>query len=457
MIVNSNKSARVSNAMTSADRLLQDGLADGALAVVEGALAHSPGQIDLLAQRAAILVELRRFDEAVSQAEAILSEVPDQLLALNALAVSFVEFNRIGDAFAVFRRAFALAPTNPRVLANYGNFLSYAGVHDVAVAAFDAASSLAPDDREIGVNRGMSLLRAGLFQAGWQAFEQRRRHRDPLELEGVAVLPPLSLAPSVAGKRIVIFHEQGFGDSLQFLRYVPLLAAQGAEVFLRMPPELHRIAATVDGCVGIVGPEGPIAAVDFVLPMMSLPLVFATDLATIPSAIPYLKADVIAVAQWREVLSSLPRPWVGLVWAGSPKGGLDHRRSLPFAAISPIFDHAAGFVNLQLGEAGRQWAPPKHTATVDPTRALTDFADTAALLEALDLVISVDTSTVHLAGALGRPVWVLDRFDSCWRWLSARSDSPWYPALRLFRQPKPGDWASVVKAAAIALREEPKY
>ena len=121
--------------------------------------------------------------------------------------------------------------------------------------------------------------------------------------------------------------------------------------------------------------------------------------------------------------------------------------------MAPIFDRAAGFVNLQLGEAGRQWIPPKHAATFDPTAALTDFADTAALLEVLDLVISVDTSTVHMAGALGRPVWVLDRFDSCWRWLSARDDSPWYPSLRLFRQPRHGDWPAVVAAATAALRQ----
>ena len=453
MIVDIGKSAHHGDAIAAAEGLLGQGDAEGALAIVDRALAGTPGQIDLLSQRAALLVDLRRFDAAIGQAEAILAESPDQLVALNALAVSLVELNRLGEAFAVFRRAFSLAPTNPRILANYANFLSYAGVHDAAVAAYEAASSLAPDDREIGVNRGISLLRLGQFPAGWQAFEQRRRHRDPLELEGVAALPPLSSAPSLARKRIVVFHEQGFGDSLQFLRYVPLLAARGAQVFLRMPPELRRIAATVAGCAGVIGTQEPIASVDFVLPMMSLPLVFATDLATIPSEVPYLKADAVAVAGWRAVLSSLPRPWIGLVWAGSPKGGLDHRRSLPFAAMAPIFDRAAGFVNLQLGEAGRQWIPPKHAATFDPTAALTDFADTAALLEVLDLVISVDTSTVHMAGALGRPVWVLDRFDSCWRWLSARDDSPWYPSLRLFRQPRHGDWPAVVAAATAALRQ----
>ncbi len=435
--------------------LLEAGHAEAALAIIDRALGGAPGQIELLAQRSAVLLDMRRFDEAIAQAEAVLSRVPDQLLALNALAVSLVELNRLGDAFAVFRRAFALAPTNPRVLANYGNFLSYAGVHDVAVAAFEAAASLAPDDREIEVNRGMSLLRAGRFSSGWQAFERRRRHCDPLELEGVPVLPPLSLVPALTDRTLLIFHEQGFGDSLQFLRYVPLLAARGARVLLRMPPELRRIAASVDGCAGIVGPQERVAGVDFVLPMMSLPLVFATDAATIPGHTPYLHGNPEAIARWRAALSPLPRPWIGLVWAGSPKGGLDHRRSMPFAALTPLFDLAAGFVSLQIGTAGSQWAPPAHAATRDPTDSLKDFADTAALVAALDLVISVDTSTAHLAGALGRPVWVIDRFDSCWRWLSGRADSPWYPTLRLFRQPKPGDWTSAVAGVVAAFKEQP--
>lgn len=433
--------------------LVEDGSADHALALLDRALALSPGETDLLVQRAAILVELRRFDDAIVAAEAVLSREPDQLTALNALAVSLVEQNRPGDAFAVFRRAFALAPTNPRVLANYGNFLSYAGVHDVAIAAFEAAASLAPEDPEIGVNRGMVLLRAGAFAGGWDGFEQRRRVRDPLELDGVAILPPLSSIPSLDGKTIVIFHEQGFGDSLQFLRYVPLLAAYGARVFLRMPPELRRIAASVEGCAGVVGPEDPVPGVDFVLPMMSLARVFATDLDTIPAHLPYLTADPAASARWQAALSALPRPRIGLVWAGSPRGGLDHRRSMPFTALRPVFDVGAGFVNLQIGPAAAQWAPPVGAAALDPTRALADFADTAALVAVLDLVISVDTSMVHLAGALGRPVWVIDRFDSCWRWLSGRTDSPWYPSLRLFRQPKPGDWASPVDAVLATLRE----
>lgn len=455
MISGGPTSARNVGATTELAALLEAGRGDDALAIVDQALGQTPGQVGLLAQRSAILLELRRFDEAIAEAEAVLSRVPDQLLALNALAVSLVELNRLGDAFAVFRRAFALAPTNPRVLANYGNFLSYAGVHDVAVAAFEAASSLAPDDTEIGVNRGMSLLRAARFSAGWQAFEQRRRHRDPLEVAGVPILPPLAAAPALADRTILVFHEQGFGDSLQFLRYVPLLAARGARVLLRMPPELRRIAASVEGCAGVVGPAELVAGIDFVLPMMSLPLVFATDLASIPCRIPYLHADPEVIAGWKTTLSSLPRPWIGLVWAGSPKGGLDHRRSMSFAALTPLFDLAAGFVSLQIGAAGSQWAPPAHATTLDPTHRLADFADTAALVAALDLVISVDTSTAHLAGALGRPVWVIDRFDSCWRWLSGRSDSPWYPTLRLFRQPKPGDWTSAVAGVVAALRERP--
>ena len=437
------------------DALTRDGRADEALALLDQALAQDPANIPLQAQRSAVLIELRRFDEAMVLAEEILQQQPDQLQAMNSLAVVLVEQNRLGDAFALFRRAFALHPTNARLLANYGNFLSYAGVHEAAIAAFTAAVSIAPQDREIGVNHGMCLLRAGNFDDGWAAFEQRRRHQDPLELAGTPPLPPLSTSPNLDGRNVLVFHEQGLGDSLQFIRYVPLLAARGATVLLRMPPPLTRIAGSVAGCACVVGEDDSVPDAEYVVPMMSLPRLFEANLATIPAAIPYLHADPADLAYWREAVSSLPRPRIGLVWAGSPKGGLDHRRSIGFEMLAPIFELPAGFVSLQLGEAGRQWAPPRHAAALDPTAQLRDFADTAALICSLDLVISVDTSTAHMAGALGCPVFVLDRFDSCWRWLSGRSDSPWYPSLRLFRQPKPGDWAGAIAGAVAAFKSAP--
>jgi Flp pilus assembly protein TadD len=423
---------------------------EAALAVLESALAQRPDDLDLAGLRAAILIELRRFEAAAAAAEAILATAPDHIRALNTLAVVLVEFNRLGDAFAVFRRAFALAPTNAELIANYGSFLSYAGAHDAAIAAYGAAVAIRPDDPEIAVNRGMTLLRAGHLEEGWRAFEHRRRQRDPAELAGTPPLPELATGIDLSGKAILVFHEQGFGDTLQFIRYAPMLADRGARVILRMPPALARIAARADPRIVVIGSDAAAPPVDFVAPMISLPRIFGTVLETIPAAVPYLSADPAEQARWAERLAILPRPRIGLVWAGSPVGGLDHRRSLPFEIVLPLFDLPGSFVSLQKGPAGDAWAPPPGVASLDPTAELDDFADTAAVVANLDLVIAVDTSTAHLAGALARPVWVLDRFDNCWRWLSARADSPWYPSLSLFRQPKPGDWAGAVAAARAA-------
>jgi hypothetical protein len=181
---------------------------------------------------------------------------------------------------------------------------------------------------------------------------------------------------------------------------------------------------------------------------MSLPLIFGTTLETIPADIPYLRADPALAAAWEQRLAGLPRPRVGLVWAGSPTGGLDHRRSMRFADLLPLLAVPAGFVGLQIGPAATEWAPPRDAAALYATPWIADFADTAALVDRLDLLVTVDTSVAHLAAGLGRPVWVLSRFSACWRWLMAREDSPWYPTLRVLRQPLPGQWGPPVAEAA---------
>ena len=219
-------------------------------------------------------------------------------------------------------------------------------------------------------------------------------------------------------------------------------------MLVRVPLALMRLTAAVPGVQAVVGDGEDTGPLDFQVPLMSLPLLFGTDLDSIPAATPYLTADPIAGAAWAERLAGLPRPWVGLVWAGSPTGGLDHRRSMRFAELAPILAVPAGFVSVQLGSAAAQWAPPAGVAALDAAPWLHDFADTAALMSQLDLLITVDTSVAHLAAGLGRPVWLLDRFSSCWRWLTGRTDSPWYPTLRLLRQPAPSQWSAPVAEAA---------
>jgi Flp pilus assembly protein TadD len=410
----------------------------------------APDDVEIMLLTGQILVELHRFEAAATLYRHALERAPERYEILSHLGVACFELDRYDEALTLFRRAFALAPQDGRVVANLGNFLDFAGTLDLALAAYAAATSLRPDDLEIRCNHAMALLRAGRFEEGWPLFEARRRVRDPVEANGVPRLPPLSAALDLRGRRVLLFHEQGFGDSLQMLRYVPLLAARGAIILLRMPPPLARLAG---GVAEVLDDDARPDAIDYVCPMMSLPLVFGTVLETIPAETPYLHPPAAAVAAWRETLASLPRPRIGLVWAGSPRGGLDRRRSMDFDLLRPLFDLPGSFVNLQIGGSAGQWALPQTMPGIDPTGELTDFAETAALVANLDLVISVDTSVVHLAGGVGTPVWVMNRFSSCWRWLMGREDSPWYPGMRLFRQSHPGDWDGVVERVARALGE----
>ena len=255
--------------------------------------------------------------------------------------------------------------------------------------------------------------------------------------------------------------EQGLGDTLQFCRYAPAVAAKGATVILEVPAPLKSLMRTLPGVEHVVSEYDPSRPFDFHCPLMSLPLAFGTRVETIPAPVPYLWPNPFRTSAWRERLARLGGIKVGLVWAGSARLGnpgallIDRRRSMrlqqmwPFGAIEGVT-----LVSLQKGEPASQTRPPPPGLAInDWTDELGDFADTAALIEALDLVISVDTSVAHLAGALGKPVWVLNRHDRCWRWLLDREDTPWYPTMRLFTQPRPGDWASVVRRVSGELRD----
>ena len=264
----------------------------------------------------------------------------------------------------------------------------------------------------------------------------------------------------LADKTIFLHSEQGYGDTIQFLRYVPLLASRGGRVILEVPPSLGRLAEQLQGAAQVFASGAVTPAADFFCPLLSLPRAFGTTVATIPGEVPYLAADRAAVAAWRRRLADLEGLRVGLVWAGNPRPNqpganrIDRRRSVTLGHFANLAEvPGVSFVSLQKGQAASQTrSPPPGLLVHDWTDELTDFADTAALIEALDLVISVDTSVVHLAGALGKPTWLLNRFDTCWRWLLNRDDSPWYPTLRQFRQPSPGDWNSVICGVRDALQ-----
>ncbi|WP_249782281.1 tetratricopeptide repeat protein [Bradyrhizobium sp. BR 10289] len=384
-----------------------------------------------------------RPDEAEACCREALRLKPDYAPALLNLGNALREAGRFHEAEPCFRAALARHPAWPEALNNLGTLLLDLGRPDEAIRSLRAALSQKPDYPDAHFNLGAALLLAGRFDEGWREYEWRwKQEKKKPHLRGFS--QPLWDGGEI-GDRVLLLHaEQGLGDTLQFCRFVPAIAA-GRRVVLEVQRPLVRLLAGLPGIECIIAHGDPLPPFDLHCPLLSLPLVLGTTLETIPQRTPYLQADPQRVAAWRQRVAQLDGLRVGLVWAGNQTMSGDRRRSMSLERFSELADlPGVSFVSLQKGPAARQ-SPPPGLSLHDWTDDLHDFDETAALIEALDLVIGVDTAVVHLAGALGRPVWLLNRFDRCWRWLLNRDDSPWYPSLRQFRQLQPGDWGSVLK------------
>ena len=380
---------------------------------------------------------------APTEAEAVLRPVPNTASAQHLLGMALTEQGRFQEAISHFRRATILDPIPSMAWANLGMVLKVEGRFAEALSAYDEAIQRSPDDATIRLNRAVALLHAGRWAEAWQDGDWR------LRMPGYSGLPNARLLPQhadVEGRTVLLTHEEGFGDTIQFLRYAPLLAERGAYAIARMPPQLMRIARTVPGIASVVAEDEPIPAFDWHCPMVGLPRAFGTTPKTVPPG-DYLRVP------------SLPRDTrrIGLVWAGQARpwlpgfASLDARRSAGpavFARMAEIPD--IRFVSLQMGEAAAH--PPPGLDLENPMSGVTDFADTAAIVAGLDLVVGVDTSIVHLAGAMGKPVFMLDRYDNCWRWLHGRSATPWYPSMTIFRQDRPNDWTGPMDRMVLALK-----
>jgi tetratricopeptide (TPR) repeat protein len=383
---------------------------------------------------------------------------PDYVAAHNNLANALKELGRPEEALASHRAALRLRPDIAALHFNLGNTLKALDRPEEALAAWRRAVALKPDYAEAHHALSVLLLARGEMAAGWEAFEWRwraprmvRSRRDFAQRQW--------RGEEARGRTLLIHAEQGFGDTLQFCRYASLAAARGPRVIVEAQPPLVRLLGGLDGVAQVVARGDALPAFDLHCPMMSLPLALGTTLETIPANVPYLHADPARTAELGARLATLDPPGrmrVGLVWAGNPRADLPpresahaQRRSLDPALLAPLLAiPGARFVSLQ--KAGP--ASPAAFGLIDPMAEMADFADTAALIASLDLVISVDTSVAHLAGALGKPVWVMTRRDHCWRWLEGRTDSPWYPTLRLYRQTIQDEWGDVVARVAADLR-----
>lgn len=412
-----------------------------------------PDALNLLGVVLASQGQLGRGIQFMRRAVAAYPAFPD---ALSNLGKALLDDGQPDAALPQLDRALVHAPADPVILNNRGNALLALGRTPEALESYRRAQAIRPDFAEAATNEGLALLALGDLPRGWQAYENRWRLPALAPFRQGFTMPLWTGAQDLDGKRLLLHAEQGLGDTLQFCRYATLAATRGAQVLLETQAPLTRLLGTLDGVSQVITQGEPRPAADFHCPLMSLPLAFATDLDNIPALIPYLHADPARVAAWQGRLAAEPRPWIGLVWAGNPRrddpeaNSVDQRRSMKLARFAGL--GGATFVSLQKGEPAREARqPPAGLRLLDWTQELADFADTAALVAALDLVIGVDTSVIHLAGALGVPVWVLNRYDRCWRWLRGREDSPWYPTMRLFTQPRPGDWASVLAAVRQAL------
>jgi Flp pilus assembly protein TadD len=398
------------------------------------------------------LAQLDRHEEAISTYRLALDLRPDNALAMSHLATTLTRLGQADDAIALARRALAIRPGLADAWSSLGTPLQHHGQVAEAEAAFRKALSLdasRPVDR---FNLSLNLLLQGDYAAGWTAYESRfgMPHYGPM---GPVAQCPLWQGEALQGRSLLVVAEQGLGDVIQFSRYVRLLQAQGATVTLQCQKPLLRLMRTLPGAPRCVDVALPPPATDFALPVMSLPHRLGTRLASVPAAVPYLFATVPDILNWRRRLATRQDgPRVGLVWQGRATHGADRYRSLPLEALDRLADIAGvHFISLQ-HEALAEPDGPMARRLADPGAAVTDMADLAGLLANLDLVISVDTAPCHLAGAMGRPVWVLLHAGPDFRWLLGRDDSPWYPSARLFRQTRLGDWTGVVDRVCVALQ-----
>jgi tetratricopeptide (TPR) repeat protein len=424
-----------------------------ALRGYEQALALRPAIAQAHFHRGNVLAQLKRWEEALSSFD--LAVAADSRHALAHLHRGNVlrELRQWDAAIASYDCLIALEPD--RADAHYNRAVVFELLKQFPQARrdFERAIAIRPDFAAAQHNRALVLLQTGEFGPGFASYEWRWKNRgngfDPAAYHGTA--PLWSGNESLEGKRILVFTEQGLGDTLQFCRYVKLLAARGANVLFEVQAPLTGLLATLEGASTVIAQGEPVPPCDYKCALMSLPRAFKTTVDTIPSGRKYLHADPAIVAAWQTRLGPQSRPRIGLVWSGNAQYPNDHRRSIPLATLIDRLPREFEYFCLQKDIR----AEDRETLDANPFIAepAADFVGTAALCECMDLVISSCTSIAHLAGALGRPLWMLLGFNADWRWLEDRNDSPWYPTATLYRQAASGDWDGVLERVAADLRQ----
>ncbi|MEI6181127.1 MAG: tetratricopeptide repeat protein, partial [Chloroflexales bacterium] len=458
-----------------------------AVTAYDHALEISPCYVAGYYNRANALTNLKRFDEAVAGYDRALELKPEYAEAYYNRGNALLDLKRYSEALASYDQGSKLNPTHAELHNNRGRALIAVGQFEEALGSIDQAIEINPEQAELYNNRGRALvglrrfdaalasleraikvrpdyteahwnlalcrLLLGDFTRGWTGYEWRWKTELARKDQRDFAQPLWLGAEDLAGATILLYAEQGLGDTLQFCRYAKLVAGLGAKVVLEVQAALLPLLAGLEGTSTVLAKGVDSPAFDCQCPLLSLPLAFGTELDSIPADIPYLQSDPSRVASWNERLGSKTGPRVGLVWSGNPQHKNDHNRSIRLEQLLPLLGGGAEYVSLQkdLAEADAQ-VLDAHSELRHFGPELKDFSDTAALVELMDVVVSVDTSVAHLAGAMGKAVWILLPYDADWRWLMDREDSPWYTTARLFRQGAAGVWDEVIERVGEELR-----
>lgn len=411
------------------------GRPEDALQSVQQALSLNNALADGWDMAGSILREMRRFSEAADCLERAVALKPDSPQILNSYALLLMAAGRLNEAYAAIQKA--NQPDNPFLCLTLGNIIKAAGHTDRAIPFFEKARTLKPDLMGAWLNEALARLQIGDLERGWELWEKRHAdgERKPL---------PVPRWKGEKVKHLLLREDQGMGDALQCVRYIPLIRDRADKITLQLTGYLKTLLVPNLPGIEVITLDDPAPAANAGAELLSLPYLCGTRLDSIPLSIPYLHAEESWRVPWQERLAALAKPRIGIVWGGNPGNRNDHNRSIPFADMMPLLkSFALHLISLQKGRPKDQ-AQLKKLGIFDAGPFLPFFAETAGLVAELDLVIAVDTAVVHLAGAMGKPVWLLIPFDNDWRWLIGREDSPWYPSMRIFRQNKPRDWSSVI-------------
>ena len=429
----------------------------------QAALAKNPDDARTLSNYGGLLCSRGQFDRAHALLSRAVTLAPALADAWSNLGNALLQLQRYDEAIAAYKNCLQRNPAHALALSNIGVALDRRGTHDLAQKFHQVAVRLTPDNEQTRTNYALSLLAQGDYLKGfeeyewrWNTLRERRHGMDAPQWKG----------EDFPDRTLLIYTEGGFGDMIQFSRFIPAAAARGGRTLVSARRELLSLLGQSFPEHTFIPSDDPVPPHDLQCPVLSLPYALGTTVETIPFASGFLKTDPQKAAFWHEKLHNDapegPRPLrIGLVWAGAPHPEVqaaelaDRRRSTNLSTFAPLAGVVpdALFYSLQIGEKAHQArTPPPDMRLIDHTALLRDFSDTAALISALDLVIAVDTSTAHVAAGMGKPVWMLSRYDQCWRWISGRSDSPWYDSLRIYQQARPLDWSEPMQAICADLK-----